>query len=244
MSVELLEERLGYVFKDHGLLVRSLQHPSLAGLVEGASSNEELEFLGDKVLGLSISEIVYHMYAGEGEGVMTKRVSDLVSRESCAIVAAELGVAEVLGVGGGIGCGKNTAPKNMTGDAMEAILGAVYIDGGLNAATAVINRLWCTLISECGQRSVDTDNPKVQLNERVQRLGSGHTPPLYELVGRSGPDHNPTFEVKVTVQDWGHVRAVGTGKSLKEAEKRAATALLQANPTWVAGNRDDGDTMV
>ena len=113
---------------------------------------------------------------------------------------------------------------------MEAILGAVYIDGGLDAAAAVINRLWCTLISVYGQRSVDTDNPKAQLNERVQRLGAGHTPPLYELVDRSGPDHSPTFETKVTVLGWDITKSArGTGKSIKEAEKSAAAAMLAAH---------------
>lgn len=213
-ALDIFQETLGYRFKDIALLERALRHASL----DVEEDNEKLEFLGDRVLGLVIADRLVNHYGHEPEGALARRLSQLVSRSSCAIIAEEIGLDDVLRTDAGIKK-KDKPSQNVLANACEAMLAAVYLDGGLQAARQVIEAHWQTLFAEQVEAPIDS---KSALQEWLMKRGM--LLPRYEVVERSGPDHAPEFNV-VASCDLG--AAQGQGMSRKIAEQRAAASLLE-----------------
>lgn len=213
-----LEGRLGHVFKDRALLERALTHASVG---KGAADNERLEFLGDRVLALVMAEMLLTREPGADAGALSKRLHVLVSREACAEVARALGVGPALRLPGGETRRGAREQTRILADACEALLGALYLDAGLETAQAQALAAWKALIeSPHDERAA---NPKSRLQEWAAAAGRGA--PAYRLVSRAGPDHAPLFTVEVEVEGAEPVRA--SAGSLQAAEKAAALALLE-----------------
>ncbi len=214
-SLSAFESRLGHVFAQAKLLERALRHASL----DIEEDNEQLEFLGDRVLGLVIADYLLVHHGQESEGDMARRLAQLVSRKTCAKVAREMQLVEVLRMDEGIQKSKEV-PTNILADACEAVIGAVYLDSGLAAAKRVIEAHWQPHFA--GQTEAPIDN-KTALQEWLMQRALAL--PIYEIVDRSGPDHAPEFTIKASAHDGA---ALGVGASRKLAEQRAAAALLES----------------
>ena len=210
-----LEHTLGRPAADPALFQRALTHSS-----HGAADYERLEFLGDRVLGLVASTWLYRLFPDEPEGKLSRRYNALVSRETCAEVGRAIGVAAHLRLGkqarddGAINSG------NVLGDAVEALIGALYLEAGLEAAEAFIHRAWAEFVENQGQAP---KHPKSALQEWA--AAHGLRTPVYSLAGRSGPHHAPRFTVSVEIP--GRASAEAEGASKQEAETAAAKALLE-----------------
>jgi ribonuclease-3 len=218
-AIAALEARLGYSFTDRSLLERALTHASKLGLGRaGVRHNEALEFLGDRVLGLSVAEVLFRKDPEADPEALNKRFAWLVSRPACAEVAKAIGLAEAIDVPKFQGLRNN---DTALADACEALLAAVFLDAGFETGRKVVLGLWADLL----ERPIDftAANPKTALQEWAQ--AAGRPLPRYDVIAREGPDHAPRFTVAVTVEGHEPVRAVG--RSRQEAEKAAAKALLE-----------------
>lgn len=224
-ALTTLEARLGHTFADKALLARALTHGSAATAVAG--SYQRLEFLGDRVLALVISEMLIDAFPAAPEGELSRRLSDLVRKESCAAVAAELRLGEALRTGGSKAQARAIQTVNVMGDVCEAVIAAIYLDGGLEAARRFIEANWRERLMLGPKPFL---NAKATFQEWAQ--GHGHPPPVYTIVERTGPDHSTTFEVEVTVP--GMQPARGTGRTRREAEQDAARAVLHREGIWKA----------
>lgn len=216
-----LEERLGYVFRDKTLLETALSHSSYANERHGVSSNERLEFLGDAVLGFCAAKNICRLYPAMPEGEMTRLRAELVCEASLHHVAEALGLSEYIRLGRNEECNGGRQRVSILADSVEAIIAAMYLDGGLEPAERFIEERILKDV-RAGHRPVRTDY-KTQLQEILQRKGG--IAPSYAIVGESGPDHNKSFVARVMLHDGAY--AEGTGKSKKEAEQAAAKAALQ-----------------
>ena len=215
-----LELRIGYRFRDSTLLEAALTHISaLKGARNRASSYQRLEFLGDHVLGLVISDMLYRAFPRADEGELSRRLADLVRKETCAEIAGsiELGAAIRLGASE-INAGARKRPAILA-DVCEALIGAAYLDGGYPAAEALVERLWEARMRAKAQPLRD---PKTVLQEWAQARGL--PTPAYREVARSGPDHDPEFRVAVQLPQL--APAEGSGRSKRAAEQAAAAAML------------------
>jgi len=213
-----LQEILGHSFTDMGLLKCALVHASIA--TERAQSNERLEFLGDRVLGLVVAEVLFQRYPNEEEGELARRYAGLTSREGLVRVAASINLDRFIQAQHG---DKETAKRSqpsVAADTLEAVLGALYLDGGLEPAKAFISQHWEALMEEDLSPPKDA---KTALQEWAQARGLGL--PQYEVVTRDGPDHAPIFTLSVAIK--GHGAKTGQGSSRRGAEQAAAEALLQ-----------------
>jgi ribonuclease-3 len=220
---ETLEARIGYRFNDDLLLVRALTHPSLIDEYDGGASfsNQRLEFLGDRVLGLVMAEWLIQKYPNEREGFLTKVFHRLVSGETCAKIGHSLQLREFLFVDPSMQRNESGHYDKAVGDAIEALIAAIYRDGGLKAADAFIRRIWVQITDPLDETSAD--NPKTRLSDWC---GANKAPyATYETLSREGPDHAPIFTVQVSVEGHGIARA--TGRSKQDAEKAAAHSLLE-----------------
>ena len=211
-----LSERLGYHFRSADLLLEAVTHASTAG----DYSYERLEFLGDRVLGLVVAEMLFRHFPEEPEGLLARRHAALVRQDSLAAVAVQLDLTQHLRLSPGEVEGGGRSNPAILSDVCEAILGAIYLDSGLAAARPLIERLWRPLL-EADQRPPQ-DN-KTALQEWAQ--GSGRPLPLYVETARSGSAHEPLFTVRVLVE--GEEPAEGQGRSKRAAEQVAAGALLE-----------------
>jgi ribonuclease-3 len=202
------------------LLRQALIHPSTAAPDDGAGlSSERQEFLGDRVLGLVVAELLFHRFPDEAEGHLARRHAVLVSRRSLARVADGIGLARHIVLSPGEdGTGGRERPA-LLADICEAVIAALYLDGGLEPAAAFIRRHWRPLMDE---DAVPPKDVKTALQEWAQ--GRGLALPRYREVARAGPAHAPSFTVEVTVA--GHPPATGSGPSKRAAEGAAAAALL------------------
>jgi ribonuclease-3 len=215
-----LEDRIGYRFKDAALLDSALSHISaLKGPRNRAGSYQRLEFLGDHVLGLVISDILFRAFPKADEGELSRRLADLVRKETCAEIARtiDLGVAIRLG-SSEANAGARTRPAILA-DVCEALIGAVYLDGGYAAAADLVGRLWQVRMRTKAQPLRD---PKTVLQEWAQARGL--PTPVYREIARSGPDHDPEFRVAVQVPRL--AAAEGSGRSKRAAEQAAAAAMM------------------
>ncbi len=230
-----LEERLGYVFRDRTLLEAALTHMSAPEAESSRlKSYQRLEFLGDRVLGVCIARMLYERFATSEEGDMSRRLAELVRKESCAAAAVVWNVAPYLRLGEGemqSGARKNRA---ILADICEAIIGAVYLDGGHDAAQGLVERAF-------GEQMLKPARPlrdaKTALQEWAQ--GKGYPTPTYSERGRFGPDHAPMFKVAACVQ--GLMDALAEGRSKRFAEQAAAEAFLRREGLWAEMmEQDDG----
>jgi ribonuclease III len=216
----VLEERIGYRFKDAALLDCALTHISaLKGSRNRAGSYQRLEFLGDHVLGLVISDVLFRAFPKADEGELSRRLADLVRKETCAEIAVtiELGAAIKLG-SSEANAGGRKRPAILA-DVCEALIGAVYLDGGYPAAEDLVERLWQVRIQAKAQPLRDS---KTVLQEWAQARGL--PTPVYREVARTGPDHSPVFCVAVQLPNF--APAEGSGRSKRAAEQGAAAAML------------------
>jgi ribonuclease-3 len=216
-----LTQKLGHRFDKPQLLTDALTHPSIAGSrKKGGTAYERLEFLGDRVLGLIIAEWLYEKFPTESEGNLAKRHAALVNAEMLRVIATEIGLAQHVRLAKGEEAEAPRKNRATLPDAMEAVIGALYLDGGIEAAAKFIHRYW--------QKDVAVEaapaDPKTALQEWAQ--GQGLPLPSYKIVAKSGPAHAPLFTVEAGVK--GHAPITAEGQSRRDAEKAAAALLLQS----------------
>ncbi|MFP5479799.1 MAG: ribonuclease III [Alphaproteobacteria bacterium] len=219
LSAELLafQGRLGHVFRKPDLLVRAVTHASIGTATR--PDNQRLEFLGDRVLGLVMAEALLAADPEAREGQLAPRFNALVRKETCADVARGIGLGDVLKLGRSEMLTGGRRKEALLGDAMEAVIAAVYQDAGFEAARALVLRLWGGRIAAV---EPDARDAKTSLQEWAQARGM--PPPVYEEAGRSGPDHAPQFTVRVTLAS-GETAEASAG-SKRVAEQAAARLLL------------------
>jgi ribonuclease III len=209
-----VRDKLDHEPKDIGLFELALTHSSL-----GKQSYERLEFLGDRVLGLVIADALYQRYPKEPEGNLSKRFNGLVDRSTCADNGREIGVPALIRLGRQAREDGANQSENVVGDVVEALIGALFLDGGMEPAERFILKLWEADLSS--QRRAP-QHPKSALQELA--AAKGVKAPAYEVVSRTGAHHAPKFTVRVSVAMIGEATADGTSK--QEAETAAAAALL------------------
>lgn len=214
---EWIEATLHHRPTDVGLFRRALTHGS-----QGGPSYQRLEFLGDRVLGLAIATWLYELFPDEPEGKLSARLNAVVSRETCAEVGRALGVPAHLLLGKQAREDGAQLSDNVVGDAVEALIGALYVEAGLEAATSFIRRAWNGTLDKRGEAP---KHPKSALQEWAAARHCA--PPVYSLVGQHGPHHAPVFTVKVEVGGKRGGSATAEGSSKQEAEKAAAAALME-----------------
>lgn len=216
-----LEERLGYRFAEEGLLLHALTHSSYANehRAQGLTSNERLEFLGDSVLGMVVAEHLYRTHPNMPEGELTRTRAALVCEGSLYEVASSLGLGEYLRLGKGENAGGGRTRPSILADAMESVLAAVYLDGGIEPARCIIEKY---ILERETEKAVDRDH-KTALQELVQRAPGGVI--SYRLVRETGPDHCRIFEMEVSID--GVPAGKGQGRTKKEAEQMAARTAIE-----------------
>ena len=213
-----LEATLGHKPANLALFERALTHASL-----GEENYERLEFLGDRVLGVTIADWLYGLFPDEPEGKLSRRLNVLVSGDTCAAIARQLGLSPHLRLGKQALADGAFDSDNILGDAVESLIGALWLDGGLAAAQAFIRKAWADRVDSHDKAP---KHPKSALQEWA--AANNRKAPAYEIIGRSGPHHAPTFVVKVSIRGVGEAEAEGLNK--QEAETAAAEALLEKLP--------------
>ncbi len=217
-AIRSFEQRLGYEFSNLSLLVEALTHSSIAS--DFRKDNQRLEFLGDRVLGLVMAEALLEIDQTAPEGTLAPRFNALVRKETCAEVARQIELGGVLKIGRSEMLSGGRRKDALLGDGMEAVIAAIYKDGGFEIAKTIIIRLWGDRIKNV---KVDARDAKTMLQEWAQ--ARGQNPPNYEVISRSGPDHAPDFLVKVILASGETSEAMAGSK--RQAEQMAAKALLQ-----------------
>ncbi|MGB0501203.1 MAG: ribonuclease III [Acidimicrobiales bacterium] len=227
-----LEERLGYHFVEPGLLIHALTHRSWCAEHPGDESNERLEFLGDAVLGVVVTDHLFSAFPDLPEGQLAKARAAVVSSTTLAEVGLELGVGLDLRLGKGEDASGGREKASILADAVEAVLGAMYLDGGVEPVRRLVLEQLSERIDQAAERPGDKDY-KTRLQEVAAH--DGFTPPVYALT-ESGPDHHKRFHATVAVG--GERLGAGTGTSKKEAEQKAARAAYERRSAQ-DGVRDD-----
>jgi len=217
-ELQAFQRRLGHSFSQPDLLIRALTHGSISSTTR--PDNQRLEFLGDRVLGLVMAEALLQADPNAPEGLLAPRYNALVRRETCADVARAIDLGAVLKLGRSEMKSGGRRKEALLADAMEAVIAAVYQDGGFEIARKTVVRLWGDRI---GNVADDARDPKTVLQEWAQ--GRGEQPPSYVEVAREGPDHQPIFTIEVRLQSGQAERA--TAGSKRHAEQAAARALLE-----------------
>jgi len=210
-----LEARIDYVFTDKALGLRALTHSSYGDGDPRVHDNERLEFLGDRVLGFLTAERLF-LNRTEAEGTMARRLNAFVRKEACAKIGRDIGLGEALLLSPSEDRQGGREKTSILGDAVEALMAAIYLDGGWEAVRSFYDAHWKPQLAEAPK------DPKTELQERA---AIRKAVPRYELIERKGPDHRPLFSVEVEVDGIG--KAQGTGSSKKEAERFAARHLLE-----------------
>ena len=217
-AIRSFEQRLGYEFSNLSLLVEALTHSSIAS--DFRKDNQRLEFLGDRVLGLVMAEALLEIDQTAPEGTLAPRFNALVRKETCAEVARQIELGGVLKIGRSEMLSGGRRKDALLGDGMEAVIAAIYKDGGFEIAKTIIIKLWGDRIKNV---KVDARDAKTMLQEWAQ--ARGQNPPNYEVISRSGPDHAPDFLVQVILASGETSEAMAGSK--RQAEQMAAKALLQ-----------------
>ncbi|MCC5972338.1 MAG: ribonuclease III [Pararhodobacter sp.] len=220
LSAELMAfaTRLGHQFNRPELLARALTHSSIASKTR--PDNQRLEFLGDRVLGLVMAEALFTADRSATEGQLAPRYNALVRKETCADIARAMGLGDVLRLGRSEMLTGGRRKETLLGDAMEAVIAAVYLDGGLDAARSVILQHWADYLASA---ELDARDPKTALQEFVQ--SRGEAPPVYSEIKREGPPHAPFFTIEARLADG--MACSATAGSKRHAEQAAARALLE-----------------
>jgi ribonuclease III len=210
-----LRDTLGHDPADLALFERALTHGSVS-----KETYERLEFVGDRVVGLAIARWLYERFPGESEGKLSRRYNVLVSRETCAEIGREIGLPGWIKLGKQARDDRANQSDNVIGDVVEALIGALLLDGGLDTAEAFVRRAWASYV-ESQDRA--PKHPKSALQELA--AAKEWAPPEYEIERKSGAHHAPRFTVRVLIKDIGEAAAEGSSK--QEAETAAASALLE-----------------
>ena len=227
--VQRLLDRLGYQFRHVELLHQALTHPSV-GQTGPAKKNrtghrttqyERLEFLGDRVLGLAIADLLFQTFGDEPEGYLARRHVALVRREALALVAVKIGLGEAINLSKGEESGGGRSNPSLLADACEAVIGAIYADAGYDVASRLVQHLWTPLME---QPITPPKDAKTALQEWAQ--GMGKALPLYRVLGQEGPAHEPVFKVEAVVE--GLAPVIGSGSTKRAAEQHAAQSLLES----------------
>jgi ribonuclease-3 len=221
-----IEVRIGYRFRDRGLLEHALTHKSRTAEDPsgGVADNESLEFLGDAVLGFVAADLLYREFPEYSEGPKSKAKAALVSTTALAGMSRTLGLGEALLLGRGEEKTGGRTKQALLADVFEAVIAAIYLDGGIEPARAFIERQLRPLLADVRQSTVFGRDHKSALQERLQ--GQGRSLPTYRISSESGPDHQKIFHVDVRID--GQVAATGTGRTKKDAEQEAARLALAA----------------
>lgn len=226
---ETLEARLGYTFKDPALLVRALTHSSAVSPSKRTSeSYQRFEFLGDRVLGLVVADMLSDRLPKANEGELSRTLNSLVRKETCARVARKLGMGSFVRLGESEARTGGADKDAILGDVCEAVIGAIYADGGLDPAHEFVARMFGDNLDVAQARRADS---KTALQEWAQ--AKGLEPPAYTETARSGPDHAPVFTISVLIRGFEPLTATGTSKKL--AEHQAAEKFLLREGVWKAG---------
>ncbi len=230
-SASALEQSIGHRFDDEQLREQALTHISALGGGSRTGSYQRLEFLGDHVLGLVISEMLFRAFPRADEGELSRRLADLVRRETCADVARSIDIGAAIRLGASESASGGRARTAILADVCEALVGAVFLDGGYPAAVSMVEKLWGERMRAPPRPLRD---PKTMLQEWAQARGL--PTPTYREVERTGPHHSPQFRIAVELP--GREAAEGTGRSKRIAEQAAAAAMLQL--AGVDAGRTDG----
>lgn len=223
-DLQQFQARLGHSFRRPELLLRALTHPSIA--TPARPDNQRLEFLGDRVLGLVMAEALLMADKGASEGQLAPRFNALVRKETCAEVARDLGLGDVLRLGRSEMLSGGRRKEALLGDAMEALIAAVYRDAGFEVARALVLRLWGDRV---GRVQADARDPKTALQEWAQARGL--PPPAYVETERTGPPHQPVFTIAARLASGEEESATAGSKRLAEqAAARALLARLESQP--------------
>ncbi len=229
-KLDLLQVTLGYTFKDLNLLRTALTHQSfLEGSDEEGESYQRLEFLGDRVLGLVVSTMLFELKPQIVVGRLARRLSDLVRAETCADVAEVWDLSLHIRFGVNIGQDAKQS-RSILADVCEAVLGAVNLDGGFEASARLVQKFWAPFLNESG---VALQDAKTALQEWVQARGL--QPPKYSDLERTGPDHDPIFKVRVEIPGFDSIEAQASAKKI--AQQSAAEAFLMREGVWLTGSR-------
>jgi ribonuclease-3 len=222
-----LEERIGYTFAEKALLDSALTHISALSGKSRAGSYQRLEFLGDHVLGLVVSDMLFRAFPKADEGELSRRLADLVRKETCADVARSIDLGPAIKLGGSESASGGRRRTAILADVCESLVGAVFLDGGYDAAAGLVERLW-------GERMRRPQKPlrdsKTVLQEWAQARGL--PTPSYREIERTGPHHSPEFRVEVVLPELDP--AQGMGRSKRAAEQAAAAAMLTREGVEVA----------
>ena len=215
-AVESLEEKIGHHFDDKTLLRMALTHSSTGSGV----NYERLEFLGDRVLGLVIAQLLYERFPQEQEGDLAKRLASLVQGSMLAEIAEKMGLGDYIHFSDAERSAGGSENENILADVFESLIGALYLESGLGPPEKLIRDLWADVL---GTMKTPPQHPKTGLQEWAQ--GAGLPLPVYDIVGQSGPDHAPVFDV--TLQVKGYESMTEQGRTRQDAEKKVAKAFLE-----------------
>jgi ribonuclease-3 len=221
---DYLSECLGYVFKDSSLLELALTHASTRPSLKPNEDNERLEFLGDRVLGLAIAELLAESFPTASEGELARRFNQLVRAETCAEVALKWELGKLILMSGGEAESGGRTKKTILANACEAVLGAIFTDAGYEAARGVVHRFW--------ESEIDLAAPDAKSVLQEWAQGRGLALPRYLEVAREGPDHSPRFTAEVQIDGVAPERGQGANK--RAAEQAAALAILMREGVWQA----------
>lgn len=225
-SHDALQTRLDYRFGDIGLLERALTHSSAVSPSKRIeNSYQRLEFLGDRVLGLVVADMLYRRFPASNEGELSRTLNSLVRKETCAVIARQLDLGRELILGDSEARSGGAEKDAILGDVTEAIIGAIYLDGGYQRAHDFVVRLFEDFLSDGKAHRADA---KTTLQEWAQARGL--EPPAYVQVERTGPDHAPEFTIAVDLKGFDRISAIGPSKKL--AEHKAAELFLIQQNVW------------
>ena len=230
-ALQQLFERLGFAFKDRSLVELALTHASARPSLKPNEDNERLEFLGDRVLGLAIAELLTQTFPEASEGDLARRYNQLVRAETCAEIAKEWELGQLILMSGGEAESGGRGKRTILANACEAVLGAIFIEGGYQAARDVVFRFWAT---ELASLDLALPDAKSILQEWAQ--GRRLSLPRYVEIAREGPDHKPRFTTEVQIDGVAPERGHGANK--RAAEQAAALAMLLREGVWQAPAHD------
>lgn len=221
--IDQLEKLTGHRFKNEEKLKKALTHSSVQDSEQG--NYERLEFLGDRVLGLLIAEMLYQFFPQASEGELSVRLNGLVNAQTCADIAREMGLPEMIHVGFEMRNFERRRLINMHADVVEALIAVMYLEGGLESVRFFIQRYWQ---NRAKQMDAGRRDAKTELQEWAHMQGS--VQPHYRVIKRSGPDHDPVFMVEVSIS--GFAPEIGQGSSKRYAERMAAEKILRREGIW------------
>ncbi|MBB4076060.1 ribonuclease-3 [Bartonella fuyuanensis] len=230
LMIDQLFKLTGHRFKDEERLKKALTHASVQDSEQG--NYERLEFLGDRVLGLLIAEMLYQLFPQASEGELSVRLNHLVNAQTCADIAREMSLPDMIHVGFEMKNLEGRRLVNMHADVVEALIAVIYLDGGLEGVRPFIQRYWQSRAKEmdAGRRDAKTE---LQEWAHIQ----GNVQPRYQVIKRSGPDHDPIFIVEVSIE--GFASEIGQGSSKRYAERMAAEKILRREGVWETAGKNN-----